>query len=169
MLVPRPGVLCPLSVKAWSASIFDFAGQTALSRVLCPAFSRKAASEVRKTDGRGRVPIKLYTWTLNFEFCVTFTCCEIAFFCIFFQPRKNFELMGLTKNQRQDSARGLSLQTPGLEDSLVGSLELVGARVSQAYVGVDVSGYVPVSVPISVGHCSPQRSCRANTWARRWP
>lgn len=69
---------------------------------------------MRKTDGRGRVPIKLYSWTLNFEFCVTFTCCEIALFCIFFQPRKNFELMGLTKNQRQDSARGPQFADPWL-------------------------------------------------------
>lgn len=69
----RSGAPPAFSAKAWSANIFNFAGQTAVTRAL-PAFSRKAASEDRKTDGRGRAPTKLYLWALNFEFCVTFTC-----------------------------------------------------------------------------------------------
>lgn len=79
----------------------------------------------------------------------------MAFFFFFFQPLKNFELMGLTKNQREDSARGPQFADPWFRGFSGWEAGARGARVSQAYVGVDVSGCVPVSAPISVGCRSP--------------
>nr|KAF6401730.1 megakaryocyte-associated tyrosine kinase [Rousettus aegyptiacus] len=79
----------------------------------------------------------------------------MAFFFFFFQPLKNFELMGLTKNQREDSARGPQFADPWFRGFSGWEAGARGARVSQAYVGVDVSGCVPVSAPISVGRRSP--------------
>lgn len=62
------------SVKAHTVNIFCF-GHTAsvATAQLCP-WSLKAAISGVSMNGRGCVPIKLYLWTMKFEFHITFMC-----------------------------------------------------------------------------------------------
>ena len=75
------------SVKGQIGNVFSFE-----SRILCVASTRlcpcilKAAIGNMQVDGHGYIPIKLYSWTLKFEFHIIFMCHEYFFF---FQPFRN--------------------------------------------------------------------------------
>jgi len=78
ILSPKSGVAKLFSIKGQIINILGFDAIRSLRQQLC-CCTANVATDNPQTNEHDCVPVKLYLWTLIFEFHITCTCYEIIF------------------------------------------------------------------------------------------